>query len=187
MPYGSARIDNEFHQNALLAPDRMFVIGLKRPSGDGQGRRAAAALYGPGKAARRRPRPHSDLARNQKFESTPLQRRVRSEPCLIASAAAARDRSADRGHSVAEETDGRAVAPSAPTVAAHFFTSQPPLNARGDYPRGTEPIGWRLPRCGSRKLDRGSYPIQPVPVRHNAAVNARQIASPQTCSRVRCR
>jgi hypothetical protein len=24
-----ARIDNEFHQNALLAPDRMFVIGLK--------------------------------------------------------------------------------------------------------------------------------------------------------------
>ena len=35
LPYGSARIDNEFHQNAPLAPDRMFVIGLKRPSGDG--------------------------------------------------------------------------------------------------------------------------------------------------------
>jgi hypothetical protein len=40
-----ARIDNEFHQNALLAPDGMFVIGLKWPSGDGQGQRAAGALY----------------------------------------------------------------------------------------------------------------------------------------------
>jgi hypothetical protein len=34
-------------------------------------------------------------SRNRKFESISLQRRVRSEPCLIASAAAARDRSAD--------------------------------------------------------------------------------------------
>src|ERR1700730_1456190 len=44
------------------------------------GGRAAGALYRPGKPARRRPRPYSDLARNQKFESTPLQRRVTCEP-----------------------------------------------------------------------------------------------------------
>jgi hypothetical protein len=33
----SARIDNEFRQNALFTPDRMFVIGLKRPSGNYNG------------------------------------------------------------------------------------------------------------------------------------------------------
>ncbi len=41
------------------------MVGLERPRGDGQGRRAAGALY---KAARGRPLLYSDLARNQPFE-----------------------------------------------------------------------------------------------------------------------
>jgi hypothetical protein len=33
-----------FHQNALLASDRIFVIGLKRPRSDGQGRHATSSI-----------------------------------------------------------------------------------------------------------------------------------------------
>jgi hypothetical protein len=47
------------------------------------GGREAGALCRPGKPARRRPRPYSDLARNQKFESTPLQQRVACEPASL--------------------------------------------------------------------------------------------------------
>jgi hypothetical protein len=76
-----AGIDNEFHQDALLASDRMFVIGLNgraamaRPS-------VAGALYRPGKAARRRPRPYSDLARNQKMRAA-AHRRERSRVDIV--------------------------------------------------------------------------------------------------------